>query len=130
MLDPRTDNVAAGIGFPEIRQTEEGQVVALRGAAGEDDFMPAGAHHPSDAIASQVNQVSRPLAEFVRATRVAGFFLKTTHYLRLNARVQRGRGVAVEVNCHRVDTFSGALSQSRSASWAERPRAASVKITG
>ena len=43
MLDPRADHVPAAVGVPEFDEAEERQVVAFRGAAGEDDFMPAGA---------------------------------------------------------------------------------------
>ena len=104
----RTDDEVPAAPLVRVRGADEGEVVRLGGAAGEDDLLRvARADRPGNALPRLVHRLPGALPESVHATGIAEPFpVERLHGLQ-HPRVHRGRGGVVQVHGshrHRVTT--------------------------
>ena len=99
MLDLGADDVPPPGVRAVVGQSEDGQVVAFRCTAGENDFFGLGIDDCGDLMAGLVDTVLGGLAVGMGpAAGVAELLGEVGEYLGLDARVDRGGGVAVQVH--------------------------------
>ena len=101
VLDGRGDEVFA-LGFEQTGDSENGQVIGLGAAAGEDDFAGLGTQKFSGAVPGIVEQGTGFAANVMDGRGIAPDFVQKRQHGRAYAWVERRGGVVIEINGARL----------------------------
>ena len=97
VLDSGSDEMLS-LRFERARRAEDGEIVRLGSATGENDFTRFCAQKFGRAIACVVEQGARFAADVMDARRIAPKFIKKRQHRRAHVRVERRGGVVIEIN--------------------------------
>ena len=100
MLDHRTYQMHLSRFFTMRCGTQDREIIALRCAASEYDFVAAGPDYLCELFPSQADQLFGLFAKFMGAARVAVYCVKDPNDFFTNSRFDRVGCVAVEVDRH------------------------------
>lgn len=99
VFDGGGDDVAASGFLGVSAQAEDCEVVALGGSAGEDDVLALGFDHGGNLVARALHRLLGAVAVFMRAAAgVPEFLAHINEKFPLNLRVNRGGGVAIQID--------------------------------